>query len=140
MLEINPSLVILTAVVFLGLIAILNPLLYKPMLKFIDERNASIKNDEESASKNVSDLSAYEAEVDSIIQNARNEAGKIRQEALSAAKAVALKEVESKRVALETDYEAFLGALNAQKSELKANLSSKLPELKSVLSEKLVRI
>lgn len=137
---INPSLVILTAVVFLGLIAILNPLLYKPMLKFIDERNASIKNDEESASKNVSDLSAYEAEVDSIIQNARNEAGKIRQEALSAAKAVALKEVESKRVALETDYEEFLGALNAQKSELKANLSSKLPELKSVLSEKLVRI
>ncbi|MGG7047594.1 MULTISPECIES: FoF1 ATP synthase subunit B' [unclassified Campylobacter] len=140
MLEINPSLVILTAVVFLGLIAILNPMLYKPMLKFIDERNASIKNDEESASKNVSDLSVYQAEAESIIQNARNEANKIRQEALNAAKGVALKEVEAKRSVLEADYNAFLSTLNAQKDELKASLSSKLPELKSVLNDKLVRI
>lgn len=140
MLEINPSLVILTAVVFLGLIAILNPLLYKPMLKFIDDRNASIKSDEDSANKNVSDLSVYEAEVQSILQNARNEAGKIRQEAFNAAKNAAAKEIEAKRSALEASYESFLSTLNVQKDELKANLSQKMPELKTALSEKLVRI
>ena len=56
MLEIDVPLVVLTATFFVILIAILNPLLYKPMLKFIDDRNASIKNDEENTSKNTIDL------------------------------------------------------------------------------------
>ena len=40
MLEIDVPLMLLTAIVLFVLIAILNPLLYKPMLKFIDDRNA----------------------------------------------------------------------------------------------------
>ncbi|MCR4941834.1 MAG: F0F1 ATP synthase subunit B' [Campylobacter sp.] len=139
-LKVDFYLVILTAVVFLALIAILNPLLYKPMLKYIDDRNASINNDEESVSKNTSDLSIHEAEAASILQSARNEANKIKQDALNAAKAVAAKEIDAKRSALEANYETFLSTLAEQKNELKANLSQKLPELKSALSEKLVKI
>ena len=42
MLEINLPLVVLTAVIFLGLIAVLNSILYKPLLNFIDARNDAI--------------------------------------------------------------------------------------------------
>ena len=84
MLEINLPLVVLTAVIFLGLIAVLNSILYKPLLKFIDARNDAIKNDEESASKNTSDLGVYEAQIEQLIATARNEAGKIKQEAINA--------------------------------------------------------
>ena len=48
MLEIDLPLVALTAVVFLALIAILNSVLYKPLLGFVDKRNQDVKNDEDS--------------------------------------------------------------------------------------------
>lgn len=140
MLEINPPLVILTAIVFLALIAILNPLLYKPMLKFIDDRNESIKNDEESASKNISDLGAYEIEIQTILSNARAQANKIRQDAITTARHLAQDELTSRKNALEAEYEDFLHSLNSQKDELKIALGSKVPELKSILDNKLLRI
>ena len=140
MLEIDVPLVVLTAIVFVILIAVLNPLLYKPMLKFIDDRNESIKNDEENTSKNTRDLGLYEAEIEEIILKARSEANKIKQDALNLAKEEAAKEIETKRASLEADYANFANALNAQKSELKSELASKLPQLQSVLSAKLASI
>ena len=140
MLEIDVPLVVLTAIVFVILIAVLNPLLYKPMLKFIDDRNASIKNDEENTSKNTSDLGLYEAQIEDIILKARSEANKIKQDALNLAKDEAAKEIEAKRASLETDYADFINALNVQKGELKSEIASKLPQLQSVLSAKLASI
>ena len=140
MLEIDVPLVVLTAIVFVILIAVLNPLLYKPMLKFIDNRNASIKNDEENTSKNTSDLGLYEAQIEDIILKARSEANKIKQDALNLAKDEAAKEIEAKRASLETDYADFINALNVQRGELKSELASKLPQLQSVLSAKLASI
>jgi ATP synthase subunit B len=140
MLEIDVPLVVLTAIVFVILIAVLNPLLYKPMLKFIDDRNASIKNDEENTSKNTSDLGLYEAQIEDIILKARSEANKIKQDALNLAKDEAAKEIEAKRASLETDYADFINALNVQRGELKSELASKLPQLQSVLSAKLASI
>lgn len=140
MLEINLPLVVLTAVIFLGLIAVLNSILYKPLLKFIDARNDAIKNDEESASKNTSDLDVYEAQIEQLIAAARSEAGKIKQEAINAAKDAAAKIVSEKRGVLEADYDAFIQNLNAQKSDFRADLQQKLPELQAALKAKLARI
>ncbi len=140
MLEINLPLVVLTAVIFLGLIAVLNSILYKPLLKFIDARNDAIKNDEDSASKNTSDLGVYEAQIEQLIAAARSEAGKIKQEAINAAKDAAAKIVSEKRGVLEADYDAFIQNLNAQKSDFRADLQQKLPELQAALKAKLARI
>lgn len=140
MLEINLPLVVLTAVIFLGLIAVLNSILYKPLLKFIDARNDAIKNDEESASKNTSDLGVHEAQIEQLIAAARSEAGKIKQDAINAAKDAAAKIVSEKRGVLEADYDAFIQNLNAQKSDFRADLQQKLPELQAALKAKLARI
>ena len=140
MLEIDLPLVALTAVVFLALIAILNSVLYKPLLGFVDKRNQDVKNDEDSISKNTSDLSVFEAQVEQILSAARAEAGKIKQDALNAAKEAAGKITAEKRAELEVDYDAFVQNLQAQKNEFKAELMSSLPELRSALKSKLARI
>lgn len=140
MLEIDLPLVALTAVVFLALIAILNSVLYKPLLGFVDKRNQDVKNDEDSISKNTSDLSVFEAQVEQILSAARAEAGKIKQDALNAAKEAAGKITAEKRAELEVDYDAFAQNLQAQKNEFKAELMNSLPELRSALKSKLARI
>nr|WP_314887557.1 FoF1 ATP synthase subunit B' [uncultured Campylobacter sp.] len=140
MLEIDLPLVALTAVVFLALIAILNSVLYKPLLGFVDKRNQDVKNDEDSISKNTSDLSVFEAQVEQILSAARAEAGKIKQDAINAAKEAAGKITAEKRAELEVDYDAFVQNLKAQKNEFKAELMNSLPELRSALKSKLARI
>jgi ATP synthase subunit B len=140
MLEIDLPLVALTAVVFLALIAILNSVLYKPLLGFVDKRNQDVKNDEDSISKNTSDLSVFEAQVEQILSAARAEAGKIKQDALNAAKEAAGKITAEKRAELEVDYDAFVQNLKAQKNEFKVELMNSLPELRSALKSKLARI
>lgn len=140
MLEIDLPLVALTAVVFLALIAILNSVLYKPLLGFVDKRNQDVKNDEDSISKNTSDLSVFEAQVEQILSAARAEAGKIKQDALNAAKEAAGKITAEKRAELEVDYDAFVQNLQAQKNEFKVELMNSLPELRSALKSKLARI
>ena len=140
MLEIDLPLVALTAVVFLALIAILNSVLYKPLLGFVDKRNQDVKNDEDSISKNTSDLSVFEAQVEQILSAARAEAGKIKQDAINAAKEAAGKITAEKRAELEVDYDAFVQNLKAQKNEFKAELMNSLPELRSTLKSKLARI
>ncbi|AII15303.1 ATP synthase, F0 complex, b' subunit [Campylobacter iguaniorum] len=140
MLQIDLPLLLVTVVIFLGLIFVLNSMLYKPLLKFIDDRNTSIKQDEESASKNASDVGACKAEVDKIILEARNEANSIKQAASSLAKEEAAKKVQAKKDALESDYELFAKELAGKKAELKSMLLEKLPEFKSSLSAKLSRM
>ena len=140
MLEIDLPLVALTAVVFLALIAILNSVLYKPLLGFVDKRNQDVKNDEDSISKNTSDLSVFEAQVEQILSAARAEAGKIKQDAINAAKEAAGKITAEKRAELEVDYDAFVQNLQAQKNEFKVELMNSLPELRSALKSKLARI
>lgn len=140
MLEIDLPLVALTAVVFLALIAILNSVLYKPLLGFVDKRNQDVKNDEDSISKNTSDLSVFEAQVEQILSAARAEAGEIKRDALNAAKEAAVKITAEKRAELEVDYDAFVQNLQAQKNEFKVELMNSLPELRSALKSKLARI
>ena len=140
MLEIDLPLVILTAVVFLGLIFILNSVLYKPLLGFIDARNNAIKIDEDSTSRNASDLALYESEIEKILSAARSEAGKIRQDAINLAKDSASKLISEKKAILEADYNLFIQNLQSNKDELSENLYSKLPEFRSALKSKLSRI
>ena len=140
MLEIDLPLVILTAVVFLGLILILNSVLYKPLLGFIDARNNAIKIDEDSTSRNASDLALYESEIEKILSAARSEAGKIRQDAINLAKDSASKLISEKKAILEADYNLFIQNLQSNKDELSENLYSKLPEFRSALKSKLSRI
>ncbi|ARQ97948.1 MULTISPECIES: FoF1 ATP synthase subunit B' [Campylobacter] len=140
MLQIDPPLLLITLVIFLGLIFVLNSILYKPLLGFIDDRNRSIKNDEESVSKNASDVGSYEAQIDKILSDARAEAQAKKHAALSQAKEKAATQIAIKKESLEADYNSFIAGLIDRKAELKSNLTAKIPELKSALAGSLSKI
>lgn len=140
MLQIDPPLLLITLVIFLGLIFVLNSILYKPLLGFIDDRNRSIKNDEESVSKNASDVGNYEAQIDKILNDARAEAQAKKHVALSEAKEKAATKIAIKKESLEADYNSFIAGLIDRKAELKSNLTAKIPELKSALAGSLSKI
>jgi F-type H+-transporting ATPase subunit b len=127
-------------VIFLGLIFVLNSILYKPLLGFIDDRNKSIKNDEESVSKNASDTGNYEAQIEKIIGDARAEAQAKKHAALSEAKERAATKVAIKKESLEADFDSFMAGLADRKAELKSNLTAKIPELKSTLAGSLSKM
>lgn len=140
MLQIDPPLLLITLVIFLGLIFVLNSILYKPLLGFIDDRNKSIKNDEESVSKNASDTGNYEAQIEKIIGDARAEAQAKKHAALSEAKEKAATKVAIKKESLEADFDSFMAGLADRKAELKSNLTAKIPELKSTLAGSLSKM
>ncbi|EAJ5693594.1 F0F1 ATP synthase subunit B' [Campylobacter fetus] len=140
MLQIDLPLLLITVVIFLGLIFVLNSILYKPLLKFIDDRNRSIKQDEDSVSKNANDASAYKAEIERIILDARAEANAKKQTALARAKEEAAKKIEAKKATIESEYEIFAAGLAAKKSELRNMLLEKLPEFKNSLAGSLSKI
>ena len=140
MLDISPILLLVTGYVFFTLLILLNKILYRPLLEFIDNRNDSIKRDMENAGKNTSDVEAYYKEADQIILNAKAEAEKIREAALSEAKEIAAKKVEQKQSELKEEYDLFLKDLEADKRELQASLSINIPLFRDGIKQKLASI
>jgi F-type H+-transporting ATPase subunit b len=140
MLDISPILLLVTGFVFFTLLILLNKILYRPLLEFIDNRNDSIKRDLENAGKNTSDVEAYYKEADQIVLTAKAEAGKIREAALSEAKEIAAKKVEQKQSELDEEYTLFLKDLEADKTEFQASLSANIPLFRDSIKQKLGNI
>jgi len=140
MLDISPILLLVTGSVFFTLLILLNKILYKPLLEFIDNRNDSIKRDLENAGKNTSDVEVYHKEADQIIHDAKAEAGKIREAALSEAKEIAAKKVEQKQSELDEEYTLFLKDLEADKTEFQASLNANIPLFRDSIKQKLGNI
>ncbi len=140
MLDISPILLLVTGFVFFTLLILLNKILYRPLLEFIDNRNDSIKRDLENAGKNTSDVEAYYKEANQIISEAKAEAGKIREAALSEAKEIATKRVEQKQSELEEEYALFLKDLEVEKTEFTESLSANIPLFRDSIKQKLASI
>ncbi len=140
MLDISPILLLVTVIVFFTLLILLNKMLYKPLLEFIDNRNNSIKRDLENAGKNTSDVEAYYKEANQIIHDAKAEAGSNREAALSEAKENAAKKVEQKQSELEEEHTLFLKDLEADKTELQVSLSANIPLFRDSIRQKLSNI
>ncbi|MFB1639970.1 FoF1 ATP synthase subunit B' [Campylobacter sp. MRC_CM3] len=138
--DMHPSIMFATMAIFLAMIVILNTMLYKPLLKSIDERNDSIKNDEAKAKQYSQDISNANDEVEAIYANTREEVFKIKQQAINAAKEEANQIIKAKKEELERRMNGFYLELENQKKEFKENLSQYLPDLKQALQNNIKKI
>lgn len=134
------SIMLATMAIFLVMILILNSMLYKPLLRFIDERNSSIKNDENKVKENSQEMLGANDEVEKIHQSTREEIHKIKQSAINQAKEEAQVAIKAKKEELERKMASFYVELNAQKEELKQNLLKNLPEFKQLLENNIKKI
>lgn len=140
MLDLNPSLLLMVIVLFICLIIVLNRVLYKPLLAFMDDRDKSIQEDMNLAKRNSGNVSHLEKESANILKNAKEKAFLIREEAIKNAKEKADKELNLKKDFLEKEYESFMNDLSLEKDELKEKLAESLPLFKESLKTKISKI
>ncbi len=140
MLDISPILLFSSAIIFLLVLARLNSCLYTPLLKHMDERSLSIKDDLKAAQSNTSNVDDIYNNASSIISKAKIEASSIRQNAQNDAKASGESKVNEFKTELDEKYNIFLSDLNSQTQSLKLSLLDQLPEFKEQLSNKLKSI
>ncbi len=128
MLDISFGLLIFVIILFLLLVYLLNDMLYKPLLAFMDKRDRSIRDDLASAKKSSDEIDDALSEAEKKISIAKSEAAKIKEDALAKAKELAALKLEESKKALDIEYTAFIEQLSKDrdllKREVSANLSS----------------
>jgi F-type H+-transporting ATPase subunit b len=125
---------------FLILLVVLNKILYKPLLKFMDDRDSSIAKDLESAKSLSGNSEALHNEADAILDDARAKAAAIRQKAIDEAKVLAESKAESKTSELNKEYASFMEKLDSEKETLRNALLSQMPLFKESLKAKFSKL
>lgn len=138
--DVNPSYMLATAVIFLALIIILNALLYKPLLKFMDDRAISIDNDEKKVKDNFDEMTNFNEELNTIKQNTRDEIATIKQKAVNEARNSAEEALKNKKIELEQKMQSFYTQLDKEKQDLEQELKLRLPLWQEALQKKLKQI
>ena len=140
MLDIHLPLMLFVLALFLTLLVLLNTMLFQPLLKFIDDRDASIAKDLTAAKSLSGNSDELNAKADENISNAKNEAAAIRQNAIDAEKTLSAEKVESKQSELDKKYTQFAEKLNSEKENLKKDLLSQMPLFKESLKAKFSKL
>ncbi|QKF73832.1 ATP synthase, F0 complex, b' subunit [Aliarcobacter faecis] len=140
MLDISPVLLLSSGIIFLLVVARLNSCLFKPILKHMDERSASIKKDMEDAKSNSSDVDGLLAEANDIIAKAKKEAAIIREQAYKEAKDSADVKLASAKLNLEAKSAEFAKNLQEETQALRDSLLSSMPQFNESLKNKLSSI
>ena len=140
MLDISPVLLLSSGIIFLLVVARLNSCLFKPILKHVDERSASIKKDMEDAKSNSSDVDGLLVEANDIIAKAKKEAAAIREQAYKEAKDSADVKLASAKLNLEAKSAEFAKNLQEETQALKDSLLSSMPQFNESLKNKLSSI
>ncbi len=140
MLDIQLGLLLFVAVLFLGLIFILNKMLYQPLLAFMDKRDETIKKDMDSAKQMGSDVEEAQKVANETIVAAKTQAHEIRQEAITQAKEKAEELIENTKASLEEKYDEFTKQLLGQREELKKSITANVPAYQKSIQEKLKKL
>jgi len=137
MLEISPVVMLIEAGIFIVTLILLNNWLFKPLLSFMDNREAKLQEDLKAASNNMEEVQKYEEEIASILEKAKAEASKIKKEAIEKAKIEAKKIVDEEVAKIENAKIAFKQELENEKVQLQKALDIEANSIKAMLSKKL---
>jgi F-type H+-transporting ATPase subunit b len=140
MLDISPLIMVVTFVVFLIMLVMLNQRLYRPLLKFMDDRDAALRRERAEAESLTGNTADLEAEAAAIIDAAKSEAAQARQKTLDALQAEHEAAMASRQNEWMQQYETFVGALQKEKEALRAKLLSEMPLLKEALKAKFAQL
>ncbi len=140
MLDLNLWLMIFVAALFLGLVYILNKILYKPLMMFMDKREKSIRDDMASSTKNSDDIDDLLNQANEKISIAKSEAAVIKEDATNKAKNDALKKLEQSTAKIEGEYTSFLQQLSKDKISLKKSVSANVASYQNDIKIKIKNI
>jgi F-type H+-transporting ATPase subunit b len=127
-------------VLFFALIYQLDLKLYKPLMKFMDDRDANIAKNLKAAGSLSDDGEEMLSRAKANIDEAKAKAASMRQEAIEELKASNAEAFEKRQRELEEEYEKFLAGLEEEREALKGTVLSQLPLIKESLKAKFNQI
>jgi F-type H+-transporting ATPase subunit b len=136
MLDISPLIMVVTFVIFMFMLYFLNQKLYGPLLKFMDDRDASLSRSMEDAKNMSGDSGDLESKAQQTIDEAKTKAAQVRQSALDELQEEQAKTLAGKQEELLKKYESFKASLEGEKKALASKLLSELPLIKEGLKAK----
>ncbi len=140
MLDISPVLLLSSGVIFLFVVAILNSRLFVPLLKHMDDRDESIKNDLTNAQSNGANVDGMLEEASHVLAEAKKEAATIREKAYNEAKEVADANLANAKEKLEAKSLKFTKDLDKETKALKESLVAAMPQFNESLKAKISSI
>ena len=140
MLDISPLIMVVTFVIFMTMLYLLNQKLYRPLLKFMDDRDATLSRGMSEAQNLTGDTSDLEREAQQTIDEAKNAAAQKRHAALEALQEEQAGALAVRQGELAEKYERFKASLEEEKETLKNTLLSELPLLKEGLKAKFAQL
>lgn len=140
MLDLSLGLFLFVVVLFLALIYLLNDMLYKPLLAFMEKREASIRDDLKASDQNSDEIEAAKVSANEKISVAKSQAAKIRDEALTSAKERASAKLEEEKSTVEKQYASFIEQLSIDKDSLKNSVSANISSYQDGISAKIKNI
>ena len=114
----------------------LNQKLYKPLLRFMDDRDAAIAKDMEVAKNMGGNTDELTAQAEANIDEAKGKAAKLRQEVVENAKNKGIEAIEGKQAELEKKHIKFATKLEEERILLQNSLLSQIPLIKESLKAK----
>ena len=135
--DISINMMITTLLVFLCMIFLLNKILYKPLLGFMDGRERGLKEDEEECKRHEMAALKYAEQSEKLELEARSKAALIRAEALKESEAKKQELLEEIKKEYQQELSAHQALLSKEKISIKASLQDDFIELKTALKNKI---
>jgi len=138
MIDLNLTLILTEAAIFLFLLVVLNKILIKPIVSHVDARSRSIKDGLGSVSQNSHEVAELERQAEEIIKNAKTAAQELRNKKLSVARKSVQDVIEAKKMAIEEELRHFNDELQTRRVDMKNSLLGQGPLYKESLKVKLI--
>lgn len=136
----DPYLMLLVFVVFLLTMVLLNVWLFKPLIGFMDEREATLRKDLDSISSSDTQVQEIQQQIQDILSDARARSSEILQKATSDAKSHYEANLQKKQEELAKKLQDFRANLEKQKEVSKKELLAHLGEFEDVLKLKIKQL
>jgi len=136
MLDISPLIMVVTFVIFISMLYLLNQKLYGPLLKFMDDRDATLSRNMKEAQELSGNSSDLESQAQQVINEAKAKAAQSRQSVLEELQEELNQKISARQEELGRSFEKFKASLLDEKEALKGKLISEMPLLKESLKAK----
>lgn len=139
-ITVNPYLMLLVFVVFLVSVFLLNTWLYRPLLGFMEKREASIDQDLQSVQQSDQEINKINQEIKQILEDARLQSSQIIEQATTEAKSDYEAKIAKKKLESASKIDDFFVELEKEKSSLKSSVLSHMQDFESSLKTRISQI
>ena len=136
----DPYLMLLVFIVFLVTMFLLNKWLFKPLIGFMDEREATLRKDLDSISSSDAKVQELQQQIQDLLTSARTRSNEILQKATNEAKAHYEANIQKKQEELAKKLQDFRANLGKQKQTDKKELLANLGDFENALMSKIKQL